>query len=105
MFWQNAEIETGWGEEERGGVMKFSVAHSIAFANQTKLFSKERFVKKDVRNSLITAGVKNLKEYGYPEVSPENILSDKIYSSFFKSMLYDNLGQGFDTQIKALLTE
>jgi hypothetical protein len=62
-------------------------------------------MKHDVRTSLIAAGVANLKEYGYPEVSPETILSDRIYSSFFKSMLYDNLGQGFDAQIKALLVE
>lgn len=56
-----------------------------------------------VRDKLIAAGVRNLKEYGYPAVDAENILTDEIYSGFFKSMLEDNLGQGFDTEINGLL--
>lgn len=52
---------------------------------------------------LIAAGVKNLKEYGYPHVTVENILTDTIYSAFFKSMLEDNKGKGVDTAIKGLL--
>ena len=52
---------------------------------------------------LIAAGVKHLKEYGYPNVTAENILTDRIYSAFFKSMLEDNMGKGVDTAIKGLL--
>lgn len=58
-----------------------------------------------VRDKLITAGVRNLKEFGYPSVTQENILTDVVFSKFFKSMLEDNLGKGYDKDIKALLTE
>lgn len=58
-----------------------------------------------MRDKLIAAGVKNLKTYGYPNVSPENILTDQIYSAFFRSMLEDNKGRGVDPHIDALLAE
>lgn len=48
--------------------------------------------KAEIKKSLISAGIKNLKEFGYPFVTDENILSDIIYSSFFKNMLSDNKG-------------
>lgn len=44
----------------------------------------------DVRKSLLTAGVKNLKTFGYPDVNQENILTDMIYREFFRSMLTDS---------------
>jgi hypothetical protein len=59
----------------------------------------------EIRKKLIDAGVRNLKEFGYPDVTSDNILTDMIYGGFFKSMLKDNLGQGFDTPINALLAE
>lgn len=58
-----------------------------------------------VREKLIAAGVRNLKEYGYPNVDTDNILTDPIYSAFFASMLADNLGHGVDAEIKALQQE
>jgi len=48
--------------------------------------------KDDIKYHLIKAGMKNLKEFGYPEVNSDNILTDEVYSEFFKSMLKDNLG-------------
>lgn len=59
------------------------------------------------RAGLIDAGVKNLKAYGYPEVDAENILTDRIYSAFFKSMLNDNNGHGreIDKAIDGLLAD
>lgn len=59
------------------------------------------------RNVLIAAGVKNLKEFGYPQVTKENILTDKIYSGFFKSMLEENLGSSdeIDEVINELLSD
>jgi hypothetical protein len=60
---------------------------------------------KTIREHLIAAGVKNLKEFGYPDVNAENLLTDIVYSGFFASMLRDNLGQGVDEQINALLAE
>jgi hypothetical protein len=61
----------------------------------------------DIRGTLIAAGVRNLQEYGYPAVTPENIMTDRIYSAFFKSMLNDNLGHSasIDAAIKLLLSE
>lgn len=62
----------------------------------------------DVRQKLIAAGVKNLKAFGYPEVTADNILTDSIYKAFFASMLKDNLGKAgasVDAVIEGLLTE
>lgn len=61
----------------------------------------------DIRKSLIAAGVKNLREYGYPDCTESNILTDRIYSAFFKSMLGDNLGfrKDVDAEIEKLIAE
>jgi hypothetical protein len=59
-----------------------------------------------IREHLIKAGVKNLKEFGYPEVTTETILTDEVYKEFFKSMLEENLGNGkqVDEVINQLLS-
>lgn len=57
------------------------------------------------RSLLIKAGVKNLREFGYPDCDEANILTDAVYSVFFDSMLKENMGKGFDKQIKALRAE
>lgn len=46
----------------------------------------------DIRNVLITNGVKNIIEFGYPSVNKENILTDEVYKLAFISMLNDNKG-------------
>jgi hypothetical protein len=46
-----------------------------------------------MKDKLITAGVKNLKEFGYPYCTKDNILTDMVYKEFFKSMLKDNIGK------------
>lgn len=56
----------------------------------------------NIREKLIENGVKNLKEFGYPGVDEKNILTDQVYKTFFREMLRDNLGKGFDSEIKAL---
>jgi hypothetical protein len=58
-----------------------------------------------IRASLIKAGVRNLKEFGYPMVNEKNILTDDVFKRFFVSMLRDNLGKGADDTINALLKE
>lgn len=58
-----------------------------------------------MRDKLIKAGVRNLRQYGYEGVDEANILTDEIYSAFFKSMLLDNLDKGADAEINALLAE
>lgn len=57
------------------------------------------------RDKIIEAGVRNLKTYGYPNVDSANILTDAIYSAFFRSMLEDNKGKGADRVINSLLAE
>ena len=61
----------------------------------------------DFRNNLIRAGVRNLKEFGYPFVNEFNILTDEVYSKFFASMLAENKGHsvGIDQAIDGLLAE
>jgi hypothetical protein len=40
-----------------------------------------------MEDKLIDSGIKNLKEFGYPAVTKENILTDMVYSQFFLQML------------------
>jgi hypothetical protein len=56
--------------------------------------------KPEIRDALLKAGVKNLKEWGYPAVTKENILTDRIYKAFFKGMLEadENVGLGKDVE-------
>lgn len=42
-----------------------------------------------VRGVIIDAGVRNLKEGGYPNVTAENILTDEACIAVFKRMLED----------------
>ncbi len=60
-----------------------------------------------IREHLLKAGVKNLKEFGYPEITTETILTDEVYKDFFKSMLEDNKGNGkqLDEVIDQLLLD
>jgi len=60
-----------------------------------------------IKLKLIASGVKNLHEFGYPEVTLENIMTDEVYSAFFKSMLKDNLGQNnsIDDAVNELINE
>lgn len=60
-----------------------------------------------IREHLLKAGVNNLKEFGYPEVTAETILTDEVYKEFFKSMLEEILGNGkqVDEVINQLLLE
>lgn len=63
--------------------------------------------KPSIREQLIQSGVNNLKEYGYPKVDDKNILTDRIYSAFFKEMLDGTLGKSakVDPIITELMTE
>lgn len=60
-----------------------------------------------IRQKLIEAGVKNLKEFGYEYADTTNILTDEIYSAFFLSMLNDNKGHraDIDKEIDILISE
>ena len=46
----------------------------------------------ELKAKLIDAGVKNLKEFGYPACNKDNILTDYLFSRFFLSMLKENKG-------------
>lgn len=64
--------------------------------------------KEQIKEHLLKAGVKNLKDFGYPSVNKENIITDIIYSDFFKEMLEQNKGQStslVDDVIDELLLE
>jgi hypothetical protein len=66
-----------------------------------------KMTNEQIREHLLKAGVKNLKEFGYTEVTTETILTDEVYKMFFKSMLEENLGNGkqVDEVINQLLSE
>lgn len=63
--------------------------------------------KDQIRTHLIQAGVKNLRAFGYPSCDEKNILTDRVYSAFFRSMLIDNRGVSStaDPVINELLDE
>jgi hypothetical protein len=63
----------------------------------------KQFSEEEIRERLIAAGVKNLKEFGYSEVTNENILTDEVYGEFFNSMLRDN--KGHSTRIDKVIDE
>lgn len=58
-----------------------------------------------VRSKLVSAGVKNLRQYGYHGCNEDNILTDQIFKAFFATMLRENLGRGYDREISAMLKE
>ena len=60
---------------------------------------------KEIKDLIVKRGIKNLKEFGYPNVTKKNIFTDEIYSKMFLSMLQDNLGRGFDTEINELINK
>lgn len=51
---------------------------------------KRTNVRVRIRDGLLAAGVRNLKEFGYPSVNKTNILTDRVYKMFFKKMLEDD---------------
>lgn len=64
-------------------------------------------MKPTIESGLIAAGVKNLKAFGYPNCTAENILTDAVFSQFFASMLESNKGKrrDVDVVIDALLAK
>ena len=60
-----------------------------------------------MRQQLLDAGVRNLKEFGYPSVNTTNILTDQIYQMFFTDMLKDAKGKraDIDKAVDELLAE
>ena len=51
----------------------------------------------DLREKLIASGVRSLRKFGYPTASEENILTDPVFSEFFKSQLKEAQEQLKDT--------
>lgn len=49
--------------------------------------------KSDIQSRLIKQGVRNLRQFGYPNCTEQNILTDDIYKAFFANMLRENRGQ------------
>ena len=64
-------------------------------------------VTEKLKENLIKTGVRNLQEYGYTDVTPQNLLTDEIYKAFFISMLKDKLGYNkeIDKVINLILSE
>lgn len=66
-----------------------------------------KITNKEIKEKLLNNGVNNLKEFGYPEVNKNTILTDDLYKEFFRSMLNANLGNNsqIDLVINELLSE
>lgn len=69
------------------------------------MVNKELLTK--AKAMIIKNGVNNLKEFGYEDVTEENIFTDAIYSKMFKRMLESNQGEEdmIDTIIDEILTK
>jgi hypothetical protein len=61
----------------------------------------------DIKQHLLNAGVRNLKEFGYEYVTTESIITDEVYKMMFIPMLKENLGMGkqIDEVINSILSE
>ncbi len=57
------------------------------------------------KQKIIEAGVDSLTEFGYNDVTIENIMTDGVYKVFFEKMLKDNIGGGFDEEINSILDD
>lgn len=57
-----------------------------------------------IRTELIKKGVANLQDFGYADASPENILTQYIFSRMFDRMLEDNLGV-MDAQVDGVIAD
>lgn len=44
-----------------------------------------------IRDQLLKAGAKNLRQFGYPDARPDNLLTTFLFGQFFKSMLEETL--------------
>lgn len=61
--------------------------------DSSRLFLVERIALntlEEIRSALLSAGVRSLREFGYPGVTEQNILTDRIYSQFFLRLLRDS---------------
>ena len=58
-----------------------------------------------IQQKLIKNGIKNLNEFGYPDVTEQTLFTDLIYSQMFKRMLEESKGHGFDADIDILLSK
>lgn len=68
----------------------------------------EQIILTELENKIVAQCVKNLREFGYPQVTTENIFIDEVYSMFLISMLSDNEGRSTAidnsiTRIKSLI--
>ena len=44
-----------------------------------------------MRDKILFLGVKYLKDFGYPSVNKDNIITDIVYSGFFENMLKETI--------------
>lgn len=60
-----------------------------------------------LRKQLIENGVRNLREFGYPGCTADNIVTDSLYRAFFINMLGESRGKNprVDQEIDKLLKE
>ncbi len=93
------------------GIRRTVIDYSAEYAQYRHMAGaagKEESEMSDVQSKLVDAGVRNLKEFGYPGVTTENIMTDTVYKAFFASMLRDNIGaagSNVDSAINDLLSK
>lgn len=47
---------------------------------------------KNYRNAMIDGAVRNIREFGYPDVNTENVFSEYVYSKLFEGMVEQTIG-------------
>lgn len=60
-----------------------------------------------IKKLIIKKGVKNLRQYGFVQVTSQSILHNRIHALFFREMLKDNLGKQpeIDSDVQQLIQE
>jgi len=71
--------------------------------------SKKQTASEETRRKLLENGARNLRNFGYPDATAENILDVMIFRELFKAMLKDdenvNLSRAVEHAKEELLTE
>lgn len=58
------------------------------------------------KHAVISRGVKAAREFGWPNVTAENIITDRVYSMFFRSTLVDALdGSDSDKVLNSIIDD
>lgn len=61
--------------------------------------------QRTIREQLLLTGAKNLREFGYSDVKPEDIMGEYLLRQFFRGMLTDDENCNLSRDVEAVRLE